>query len=77
MCNALSVRSEVTRSPERKQVHHAHECMLLVCGGEVGCSSLLIKPDEGEVSAKAATKKSAFLQHERHLLVASYVVYKV
>ena len=36
ICNALSVRSEVTRSPERKQVHYAHECMLLVYGGEVG-----------------------------------------
>ena len=35
ICNALSVRSEVTRSPERKQVHHAHECMLLVYGGKV------------------------------------------
>ena len=71
ICNALSVRSEVTGSPERKQVHHAHECMLLVYGGEVGARPC--SPNAGrKVSAHRATKKAPFLQHERHLLVATW-----
>ncbi len=70
ICNALSVRSEVTRSPERKQVHHSHECMLLVYGGEVG-SSLILMPDVG-TSHRLQRKKAPFLQHERHLCVAPW-----
>ena len=77
ICNALSVRSEVTRSPERKQVHHAHECMLLVYGGEVygGEVGLLVPAHPNgrwKGSARLQRKKGPFVQHERHLLGATW-----